>query len=330
MQTNSISAQSGSHPRAFASGSEQPGHRHLTRLHKHEKCTPVYVDILGEKNRQDFDFLLPEQLGNVRPLFQSEIDHAAYRTIFYEQLTRDQRTAVREWTATNKEYPPPAPQFYDDRQPVLTYGHNFSLNNKLAMGLPMLDAEVKAVNDLVSALKKLPAVSGEFLRAIRHQNILSFDVPWGTRIQINDVVSDASCVMSASSKLERSRRHLSKDAVLNPAETHTNIVFKIVASEAVSTAVPLINGISAAPDYPIESVVLFHPESCFRVDGIATVSVVRSSDEPSSSASSGSGNAGAVEQPRCRIGVILTQIHPQAANVKSMVTGRDILPSQGN
>ncbi|MBG6240666.1 MAG: hypothetical protein EKE20_01085 [Candidatus Symbiopectobacterium sp. Dall1.0] len=92
--------------------------------------------------------------------------------------------------------------------------------------------------------------------------------------------------------------------LLFPEKTNAIVMYKIICHEGCSSAVPLLNGILSPPDLNTENEVLFNQRSCFRVDGIISAAPV---NDPESSLK--------------RIGIILTQIHPQTCHVKNIFTG---------
>ncbi|MGC3030430.1 hypothetical protein ACPUER_35855 [Burkholderia sp. DN3021] len=107
------------------------------------------------------------------------------------QLPQAERLALRQWTSTEDES-----GRYSDNTKVISGGMNYELNAKLASGEPLSTEESNMVVNMDRALIDLPTLPGEFLRVVEHSR--DCPPPWGSIIQVDDVVSNFPCFMSAS------------------------------------------------------------------------------------------------------------------------------------
>lgn len=261
------------------------------------------INSYYNKDLNHFDFIFPESnIGSkAKELYQSQIDICNYEDNV-RNLTEVERLSIRGWSALGDEIGEDDYSTYTDGSPVVTFGSNYELNKKLAQG-EMLDTnELLTVNSIKSGLEKLPAISGEFVRIAEHSD--EFPSPWGHKVGVNDIVSCSPCFMSASLSLDYSACTMKYNKFLFPEKTNAIVIYKIICHEGCSSAVPLLKGILSPPDLNTENEVLFNQGSCFRVDGIISADPVNDS-----------------ESSLKRIGVILTQIHPQTCNAKNIFTG---------
>ena len=166
----------------------------------------------------------------------------------------------------------------------------------LIRGGPLAPEERAEAQALKSALTGLPSLRGEFLRVDEFR--LSSPMPWGSTIQVGDLVSNHPCFLRSSSN-----DHYAKWAVGDYARSrhpHALVFYRI---ESATGGIPLWPAADIRAN-PCE--VLFSSDACFRVQGIALARAT-----------------GAHVFPSLRIGVQLEQA-PPARQLKHLCTGKAV------
>lgn len=261
-----------------------------------------------ENHLHQFEFMFADQQGNVPNLINSDIDYPVYQEA-YATLSMDEVKAIRGWFVVD-ENPLTGARILNDGTAFVSDSFNLAINTRLERIDFPKDFADHTVNNLTLAMGKLPCVSGEFCCMVEHEAIRPS--PWGHSIEVGDVVSCRPCFLPAYTELRYVAQALSDKRRLHQRKIDTVVIYKITASQELSAAVSLINGTNsmAAPSW--EDLILFPQESFFRVDGVAVAEPVHETDEP------------LLERNVRRVGVVLTQVEPQAENVKNMFNGLEI------
>lgn len=248
----------------------------------------------GENEPDPFNFIFPK-LANL--LTQCEINSYQYECLVKE-LPEEVRRTFREWASVGD-----SSVFDNVAAPAKSEILNSKLNQKIANDEPLSINEATAINNLAFGLENLPRLPGEFLRIVEHNSLTPS--PWGSKIQIGDVVTCSPCFMSASATFDYAQKKLANKHLLNE-QTDTIILYKIHSPHFISSAVPLLRE-ARSNSIVNEDEVLFPQYSCFQVDGFAVAKPVTHSGE----------------RQIIRIGVLLTQVEPQL-NVLNIYTGEQI------
>ena len=128
------------------------------QLYRYEPAENFYVTIKG--NELSEKLLYPEL---VRPLLNvQEIDAIEYENIF-DQLSSDEKTAVRLWTMTAAD----RGHYSDGAEAISTKNNTFNsyvFNRQLYERRPLNDFYRNIVRNLTSVINKLPHTTGDFIR----------------------------------------------------------------------------------------------------------------------------------------------------------------------
>lgn len=262
------------------------------------------VVVTHGKSRRDFDFMFADQDADVRCMAIKDFDPDEYGRTFLN-LSHDLRAAVIGWTQADA-----------DRHFSPRIGRSFSARLEFCEEQLRQHAESRAVAStpalkLACALNMLPTVSGRFLSLAQYESSYPHTRPWTHAIQVGDVLSCHHHFLNGTFSLDYARLRLGQITDANPGTTDITMVYRIQTTTPLSSAVPLIPGISAAQDFPDGGRVIFPRQSCFRVDGLAFAQEL---DE----------HRGARRIPVRRVGVQLTQVFPPIEDVKDLFTGERI------
>lgn len=279
-----------------------------------DKKSTFNIALFGHRGLQDFEFLIPDHLRTTKPLAISDLNIEQY-TRRFSRLTPEERLAIREWSLCGTPKDPAARQlYYSDAQPVPHAGYDaFHIGRLLSNENRLNSSEENAINLLSDALSKLPPVWGELVGVLPYGVLSNKHSPWGSAIKVGDVVSEGRFFTQLTSSLSFFEEALTVPGALKWPDIQTLVVRKIFCPEHLSGAVPLVQGLAAAPNYGERHLHLLPRGSCFRVESIATVDTVR---------------APAHRWPDHRIrrvGVILTQIRKEdAGQIKDMDSGQPL------
>lgn len=233
----------------------------------------VTFSVSTDGTPQSHGLLFPE---SGIPLDQAASDPAHFRQRL-QGLRQEERQAI-QWAMVGQ----PA----DVLQPVhkgmqVEAGLYATLNSHLANGIRLDPGEWSMMRDLSSALGRLPPVPGEYLRVVEYRDLAA--IPWGTAIQVGDLVTNHPCFMSTTPDDSYAKWAVGEYAC--SAQPYALVFCRIGSA---TSGVPLWPGVDARPGNP--SVVLFPRDACFLVKSIARAQAT--------------GQA----FPAMRIGVVLEQV----------------------
>ncbi|WP_371319502.1 RHS repeat domain-containing protein [Pseudomonas sp. PDM28] len=224
-----------------------------------------------------------------------EIDMTEYVKSF-DALTDFEKISIRLWAGVSTNH------VYHDAASDAGYGDpiNYEINIRLAKSLP-LPSRVQAVyEDVQTGISRLPKYPATLLRTVEHGPLrLS---PWGTNINIGDVVSNGPLLMAASESNNYAGFLTNTPALKDTTE----LAHYLIDSQ---TASPLVWNI-ASPSRN-EGEWLFSPNSDFLVTEIVRVTRVKDAE----------GNS---KEGLARTGVVLKEIKSKKGSVKNIFTGARI------
>ncbi|GAB7522212.1 hypothetical protein PBS_11960 [Paraburkholderia sp. 2C] len=230
----------------------------------------------------------------------------AYRQTYqsaFDKLGADQQRALKRWTAldeTSASDSDSSGNFSDSGSRHSMSGLNYDLNEDLRAGNPPA-AQIKARDDLASALAGLPSPTAQEVRLLRVA-----DVPAGyaSRFKPGDLVTDKG-FLAASSSNQYLLDSIADGGAVGGSSKPAMAIYDIKASSA-KPFIPDIN-----TDASNENEWLMRPGTVFRVDEIATLVPADSELKP-------------------RIGLRLTEVPVTApVSAKDIYSGRPLRVSPG-
>lgn len=265
------------------------------------RCVPYDIECVGSEIAAHS--LFPEE-GSV-VLEHEPIPELPYEYAMNALLPR-QHQALREWTSTEADME----HEEEDNSKRYYEGVNYELNAALSKGT-LTGLERAAVEALDGGLAAMPCFRARLTRVAEHGP--TNPSPWGTRIQIGDIVTAGPRFMSASHTHGYSLGNLSDGSLssLCLGKDSESLVFYTIDASA---AVPLVEGKLA---FAGESEWLFRPRTAFTVLGMAQARPRQTS------APGNDGNTN--ELPARRYGVHLRQIEDYEGPAKNLYTGAPVL-----
>ncbi|EPF12969.1 Uncharacterised protein [Cedecea davisae] len=211
-------------------------------------------------------------------------------------LTKNEKLAVRRWTAVDEELPDLFSDGMADTTKLGLKPLNYDLNHKLAYYQKLTDDERNMVRLFDSALNKIPSQKGEFIRIAEYPNR---NTPWDSQIKPGDTVTNYPCYMSTSAD---------QNYILGSVPDENTNAIIIYRFENTFSSKPLLRGAASLVD---EQESLFRRNSFFKVKQIAI-----SEEVP------GGGDTAGVTK---RIVVTLDEIAaPQSGLAKNIHTGETV------
>ncbi|MFP2423371.1 hypothetical protein ACLEXA_17805 [Pseudescherichia vulneris] len=231
---------------------------------------------LEVKNRIDDTLFYESRMVNLK---QEPIDASAYENVFSDKdinisdnelmfsdssdaglnfspiLTKNEKIAVRRWTAVDDDLNDFFSDGMKDTSAMGIEPLNYDLNKSLANGEVLNEDERNMVRLYDSALNKIPSQKGEFIRISEYNDLIT---PWDNEIKPGDIVTNFPCYMSVSADTRYIENYDAHEKV------RANVFFRF---ENTYSAKPLLRGSASLIQEELESV--FRRNSAFKVKQIA-------------------------------------------------------------
>ncbi|MCT2386406.1 hypothetical protein [Erwinia pyrifoliae] len=189
-------------------------------------------------------------------------DHSDAGVVSHPALTKNEKLAVRRWTAVDDDLDEVFSDGMKDTTKMGMNPMNYDLNKKLATAEKLNEDERNMVRLFDSALNKIPSQKGDFIRVSEYTD---FTTPWDSDLKPGDIVTNYPCYMSVSSDFTYINQETQaiSDAVAN--------VYLVL--ENTYSSKPLLKGSATFSD-ELESV--FKRNSAFKIKQIAIADDVTS------------------------------------------------------
>ncbi|WP_413734891.1 hypothetical protein ACL2XP_20120 [Sodalis sp. RH21] len=253
-----------------------------------------HIETYGDRGSETL--LFPEHRIRVS---QEAIDASDYERAF-ARLSPAEKEAVRTWTLIEDD----SRGYSDGSLNLAVLGKlpiNVEINQKLSSGEPFTAPEHAVFTGLTNALRgPIPRQQGEYLRIAIYRT--RHAIPWGSGINVGDIVTNAPQFMSVSADdgfIRLFAEQTAEDGPFGEPGLKAMIIYKIVTAKRCMPLLPLA---ASAVIHEIEY--LYPPHTYFRVKGM---SLMRAESE--------------FIYPQVRIGVVLEELDELPAQAKNLFSG---------